>query len=384
MSPVPLLVVVGRDLLVQTPGEREPRRFRLSPGGAHEGAELASALLALSRGEPPSRGLGNIAGVLSGLPQGPVRVGDRAARALAEALGLKVEEAPSRGVAAFRESLPPLSWEPDREMLLALAEQALTERLASPEEVVITLSREGDRLDRLVRKESEALRALSATAGAETPVAEYASRAHEHLSALEARRKELERALEETVLLSLPNTSAILGPRTAGRLLSQAGSTSTLLRLGASRIQVIGARRRRPGSPGPRHGVLFGAEGMDRVPPSRRGALARSLASWAVVAVRADLLTHGSVGVALVERREQRIVALSRGRGHHARPAPEPPARSSVERAGAPSRLPRPSERRRETSPRDDVPRERPRHDRPGGRRDPRGRDPRWRNRRRR
>lgn len=332
MSSAPLLVVTGRDLLLLVPGDREPRKVRLSPGGAHEGAELASALLALSRGETPGRGLGNAASLLGPLREGPVRVGDRAARTLAESLGLRVVEAPSREVAALREALPPSSWEPDRELLLSLAEQALAERLASPEEVIITLSREGDRLERLLRKEREALRALTAAAGVDTPVADYASRSDEHVGALESRRRELDRALEETVLRTLPNTSAVLGARTAARLLSFAGSVTILLRLDASRVQVLGARRRRVGSPGPRHGVLYGAEGMDRIPPSRRGALARSLASWAVVAIRADLMTQGSVGAALAERREMRIVSLSRGR--RVRRPEAGPARERAPRSG--------------------------------------------------
>ncbi|MDE1819945.1 MAG: hypothetical protein KGJ23_04975 [Euryarchaeota archaeon] len=330
MSVGPLLLVVGRELLVFTPGSRQPRRVTLSPGGSHEGQELFEALASLARGELPSRGLGNAVGALSSYREGPpVRVGDRTARALAEAAKLRVSEASSREVASLREALPPATWEPDRELLLGVAAAALEQRLASPEEVIITLSREGDRLQRLLRKEREALSALSGAAAPGTPVSTYAGKAEEHLRSLDGRMQELDRALNEVAVRTLPNSSAVVGSRTAARLLALAGSTSALLRLNSSRLQVLGARRRRPGTPGPRHGVMVGAEGMDRVPPHRRGALARSLASLLVVAVRADLQTQGSVGADLVERRERRIAALAKGRPRRRAPfsPPSGPAR---------------------------------------------------------
>lgn len=335
----PLLFLVSRDLYVLHPGEDVPRRLRLSPEGGHEGRELLLPLLALLRGEAPRSGLGNVVGPLSALRDGgPVQVADPGARAIAEALGLRVLEARSRVVAEARERLPPEVWEPDRELLLSAAEVGLEERLSSPEEVIITLSREGDRLERLLRKENEALGALSAAAGKETPVAEYAAHAGEHVRSLEVRYRELTQALEEATLRKLPNASAVIGPRTAARLLSLAGSPTALLHLNASRVQVLGARRRKPGSPGPRHGVLYSAEGMDRVPPSRRGALARSLASWTVVALRADLLTEGSVGAELAERRERRLESLSHGRAVSRAPRPEPePRRTAAEPRARPS-----------------------------------------------
>jgi hypothetical protein len=353
VSEPPLVLLCGRDLFLVRPPPAPVERLRLPL--PHDPPALAPALLALSRGQAPP----GIAAFLRRdlLPRlGPrARVGDLAARALAEAAGAKVEGAGERETARARERLPPDAWEIDREVELTLAEEAVRERLASPEETIITLSREGDRLERLLRKEQEAFSALGANAAPGTAVSAYASTAQDQLAALEQRRRDLQRALEEATIRLLPNASGVVGPRTAARLLAEAGGPETLLRWDASRLQLAGARRRRPGSPGPRHGVLYGAEGMDRVHPSRRGNLARSLASWVTVALRADLLTQGSVGAELAERRERRIVALSSrssGRSSSAlRQAPRSRSGHGPRAEERPDLSPRPARPRREFVP---------------------------------
>jgi RNA processing factor Prp31 len=82
----------------------------------------------------------------------------------------------------------------------------------------------------------------------------------------------------------------------------------------------VGARRRSTGH-GPRYGLIYLAEGMERVPPSRRGAFARSLASLATVALRADLLTHRTITESLLKKRETRISELIRAASKNGRGA---------------------------------------------------------------
>jgi RNA processing factor Prp31 len=89
----------------------------------------------------------------------------------------------------------------------------------------------------------------------------------------------------------------------------------------ASRLQLLGARRRPaagPGARGPRFGWLFRAERMDEVPPARRGAYARTLAGLAAAAARADATTRRDLSAALVARRDRRVSALRRS-GREAR-----------------------------------------------------------------
>lgn len=322
----PALLLAARDYLWICPDKTSaPKRVAL-PWSHERDAVLATrSWLALLAGRLPAGGLSGIAGELPGSPIEPVRVGDAVARAVVETLGRKAIEAPAREVAAARLRLPAEVWRPDREKLLAYSDECLKALLSSPGEVVISLSREGDRLDRLLQKEKESLGALAAGTGPDTLVASYAKRSEGHVAVLEERRRALDHAIEEAVTRLLPNTSAVVGARTAARLLAHTGSPRALLHLNASQLQIAGAGRRKPGSPTPRHGVLYHAEGMDRVPFDRRGALARSMASWAVVAVRADLLTQGSVGAELAERRERRIQALSEGRPRRRFPSTHPP-----------------------------------------------------------
>jgi RNA processing factor Prp31 len=156
--------------------------------------------------------------------------------------------------------------------------------------------------------------------------------------ALRLRRQELGHLLELETRRFLPNTSALVGARTAARLLALAGSPAALARAPSSRLQRLGSRPRGGPQAGPKYGVLYRAEGMDRVPPARRGALARSLASMLGPALRADLITGGALGSQLADRRERRIRDLGRT-------AQRAPARAGAApshgRAGRPPRDPR-------------------------------------------
>ncbi len=224
-------------------------------------------------------------------------------------------------------SLPDLRgapWWPriSRNVGLDMARERLARELSSPPEVVITLSRERDRVERWMGREEEVLEALRLSGSPDGVVARYRELSLQTLDALRARRERLDRALLLETTRILPNLTALLGARTAARLLAHSSSLDGLSRLGASRIQLLGAKRRPPGGNGPRHGLLYNAEGMDRVPPSRRGALARTLGSLAAPAIRADLLTHGSLGTFLVARREARIRELNRPRRPRTRNGP--------------------------------------------------------------
>jgi hypothetical protein len=351
MGSSPLLFAAREYLWLQTDPGSPPRRIALPWSREVDPQAAARAWRALLDGRPWKGGLAGISAELPGPSEAGLRVGDAAARAVVESLGRPAVDAPTREVAEARRQLPPEVWRPDRERLLAFAEESLRTLLSSPAEIIITLSREEDRFERLIRREREALTALEAGSSPDTVVALYAKGSEAHLAALEERRRGLDRAVEEATLRLLPNTSAVVGPRTAARLLAIAGSPRALLRLNASQVQIAGAGRRKPGSPGPRHGVLYRAEGMDRVRPDRRGALARSLASWTTVALRADLLTQGSVGSELARRRAARVETLSKGRLRprfpKEAPAPAPPPRPP---ARPPRRTPpaRPGARRQD------------------------------------
>jgi snoRNA binding domain-containing protein (fibrillarin) len=197
-----------------------------------------------------------------------------------------------------------------RAVLLPEARAALERALASPEETVTALAREEDRMERARGRDDGAWESfVGPPTGA---LAEYAASWSGYRIALERHHSDLVRRLEGAARSLAPNLSRVVGSRVAGRLIAAAGGLGPLGRMPASRLQLLGSRRRPGGGRGPRFGLMFRAEGMDRLPPDRQGAYARSLAAMAVIAARADATTRADVAAGLVRRRERRRLQLER------------------------------------------------------------------------
>jgi len=225
---------------------------------------------------------------------------------LSRPLAGPVDFARARTVAAGR---PTSEW---RSMLLDEARSALERTLASPEETVIALAREEERVERARTRDDGAL--SSWVGPSEGPLAEYATAWKTYRVALERHHADLVRRLEGATRAFAPNLSRVVGARVAGRLVAAAGGLPALGRMPASRLQLLGSRRRPAGGRGPRFGLLYRAEGLDRLPPDRQGAYARSLAALAVIAARADSTTRADVAAALLPRRDRRRAQLERRR----------------------------------------------------------------------
>jgi len=236
--------------------------------------------------------------------------GPRLAEAIAARLGRPVSRA---SVAEWRRALrliPETNLASEGPYLLKVAATDLGKALRSPEEVLITLAREEERLERAVGREERAAESLL-----EVPVRSitaYSERWKTVRSALVRHHTELLASLEATATEVVPNLSSVVGPRAAARLVAAAGGVAPLARFSASRIQLLGTRRRPDPDRGPRYGLLYRAERIDDVPPDRRAAYARSVAAMAAIAVRADAWTRSSIGLKLRERRDRRIEELSR------------------------------------------------------------------------
>jgi len=236
----------------------------------------------------------------------------RVARALAVRLHRPVGETEVEGLRHARARLPPLEASAERRFFLALGHVRLEEALRSPEEILITLAREEDRVERSVGREARA--AESFVPVPDSPLDRHLeswARAREALGNLE---DALRRSLESQSKLVVPNLSAVVGARTAARLVAAAGGVGPLARMPSARLQLLGSRRRPSPERGPRFGVLYRADRLAEVPIGRRGAYARSLAALAAIAVRADATTHRDVSAALVARRDRRVEELRRRR----------------------------------------------------------------------
>lgn len=209
-----------------------------------------------------------------------------------------------------RAKVPQLDPTVERSYLLARARAALEQALRSPVEVLITLAREEERLERAVGREARAAEAFLTTP--DSALAAYAEAWAEARAVLGRHQAALRAQVERTAERLLPNLSHLVGARVTARLLANAGSMAALGRIRGPRLQLLGSRRRPSAERGPRFGVLYRADRMDEVPPGRRGAYARSLASLAAIAARADATTRAEIWPGLLARRDRRIAQLSR------------------------------------------------------------------------
>lgn len=247
-------------------------------------------------------------------PTSRVVAGDAAlARALTVRAGRFVPRSSLEELRAARATLwrgPPRE---ERPFVLALARLMLERALRSPAEVLISLAREEERVERALGREDRAADAFLPVAG--TPLAEYRIAWEATRETLRAHHAGLEHLLEQSARTLVPNLSAVVGEKVAARLVAAAGGLPPLGRMSAARLQLLGSRRRPSPERGPRFGIIYRAVRMDEVPVARRGAYARSLAALGVIAARADATTGRSLASALLGRRDRRVEALRRRRG---------------------------------------------------------------------
>ncbi len=211
---------------------------------------------------------------------------------------------------AARRRLPRPVPATERRYLLTVGRAELERVLASPEEVLISLAREEERLERAVGREARAAEAFLAPEG--SPLREYVAAWATVRAALEQHHAALAQRTRSQAEQVVPNLAALVGPGVAARLVAAAGGVSALGRMRASRLQLLGSRRRPSPDRGPRYGLIYRADRMAEVPADRRGAYARSLASLASIAIRADAATRRDLSRTLRARRDRRVERLRR------------------------------------------------------------------------
>ncbi len=295
-----IVVERGSQLFLVRAAPVRPVPYPLGPGRAvalgRGGAlnRLPSALLELLRTLPTDTGLKADSEALGA--------------ALTERLGRAVSLAMISELRLARSALPATDPKEERRHLLAVGRTALERALRTPEEILITLTREEERVERAVGRESRAAESFLALPG--SPLSEYSRQWTEVRASLEKHHARLEEMVRLHARSVVPNLSAVVGERAAARLVSAAGGLAALARMRAGRIQLLGTRRRPSPERGPRYGILYRADGMAEVPAGRRGAYARSLGAIAAIAVRADATTRTSIFQGLLGRRDRRIAQL--------------------------------------------------------------------------
>lgn len=288
-----IVVPRGRSIVLLEPSS-SPREFPFDPGSTGASPGLLAALELAGR-------------------RGPVAVGGPPLLdALASARVGRLRPASRAEWHAALQRFPPAELARERAAVLTRAREDLEAALRAPDEVLIALAREEERLARAVGRERRAAEAFVAVPG--TVLADYARAWEGARGTLAEHHRALRQRLEAEATRLLPNLSAVVGPRTAARLVAAAGGTAPLAKMAAARLQLLGARRRPSADRGPRYGTIYLADALDDVPPDRRGAFARSLAAMAAIAARADLLTHRDLSASLLARRDARRASLRRRR----------------------------------------------------------------------
>lgn len=290
--------------------ERGPQLFLVAPPPA---APVGFSPGREARGWGELRALDLPTGLVAAIRSLPTDVGLRAGSAglgsaLSESLNRPV---PLAGVAELRSArshLPARDPKAERTFCLRVAQESLERALRTPEEILITLTREEERVERAVGREARASESFLVVA--DSPLAGYARRWAGVRASLEQHHGVIEELVRAHARNVVPNLSAVVGERAAARLVSAAGGVPALARMRAGRIQLLGTRRRPSPDRGPRYGIIYRADGMADVPAGRRGAYARSLGALAAIAIRADATTRSSISKMLVARRDRRIAQL--------------------------------------------------------------------------
>jgi len=123
----------------------------------------------------------------------------------------------------------------------------------------------------------------------------------ESINTLYKEKERLEKYVSEKTKELMPNTTAIINPMLAARMLSDAGSLQKLARFPSSTIQVLGAERalfrhlHGRGS-SPKHGLIFQEPSVNQAKKPVRGKVARHLASKLSIALKVDAYQGEFVG----------------------------------------------------------------------------------------
>ncbi len=128
-------------------------------------------------------------------------------------------------------------------------------------------------------------------------------------------RQSLEKYLDSVMDEVAPNTRALAGSLLGARLIALAGGLTSLAKLPASTVQVLGAekalfRSLRTGTRPPKHGIIFQHSLIHEAKRWQRGKVARALAGKLTIAARIDAFSGKYAGDELKVDLEKRIAEI--------------------------------------------------------------------------
>jgi nucleolar protein 56 len=125
-------------------------------------------------------------------------------------------------------------------------------------------------------------------------------------------RQRLENYLDATMEEVAPNIKAIVGSLLGARLIALAGGLTSLAKMPASTVQVLGAekalfRSLKTGTRPPKHGIIFQHALLHEAERWQRGKIARAIAGKLAIAARTDAFGARYIGVELGESLKKRV-----------------------------------------------------------------------------
>jgi nucleolar protein 56 len=150
-------------------------------------------------------------------------------------------------------------------------------------------------------------------------------------------RKRLESYVTELMKKVGPNTSALVGPLIAARLLSLTGTMKELARKPSSTIQILGAekalfRSLKTGADPPKHGIIFQVPIVNTAPYWQRGKIARALAGKLAIAAKIDAYSRRDASDTLLSDLKTRVEQIQEQNPDA--PPPKPKKKPPRERKG--------------------------------------------------
>ncbi|MBU0636108.1 NOP58 family protein [Candidatus Micrarchaeota archaeon] len=136
---------------------------------------------------------------------------------------------------------------------------------------------------------------------------------------LKQERTVLEKFINTELNALAPNFSTVAGSLLGAKLLSKAGSLKRLAEMPASTIQLLGAEKAlfrylktKRKTPPPKHGFLYGHSLVKQLPPSHKGAMARTLAGKLSLAIKADVFGKTNITEELDKKLKVRFELLQK------------------------------------------------------------------------
>merc|ERR1719209_2527657 len=134
-------------------------------------------------------------------------------------------------------------------------------------------------------------------------------------------RKSLVDYLHKRMTSVAPNLSTLIGDVVGARLISHAGSLTSLAKYPASTVQILGAekalfRALKTRSNTPKYGLIYHSPFISRATAKNKGRISRYLANKASIASRIDCFTDNRTclyGEKLKDQVEERLTFLTEG-----------------------------------------------------------------------